>query len=78
MNPGLEAKVVAALTAGITVGGTTYHSFAEICLALDAGTLTIEGVVEILNIALPGNSNPTEIAATVACLSPLFTTTSTG
>ena len=77
LNPGLERQFLAALAAGITTGGVEYKSLHQICLAIEAGTLPIEGgdsVRDILNQGLPGGSNPTEIAAIIACLNLLFNT----
>ena len=47
----------AALALGITFEGTTYTTLAQICLAFDAGTLSLADVEDILEIALPGAAN---------------------
>ena len=55
---GLLTQFETNLAEGIAVGGVTYTSIEQICLALDAGTLTIEQVSTILNTAWGGTPVP--------------------
>ena len=63
LNNGKFGQFETALAAGITVGETTYTSLAQICAALDAGTLDLAGVLHILEEALSGSSSGPQIEA---------------
>ena len=75
LPPGLLTQFKVSLAAGIAVGDVTYTSIEQICLALDAGTLTIEQVGGILNDGLGGNASPAQIQEVLDCLAAIFTPT---
>ena len=76
LPPGLLTQFKTALAnGGVTIEGSsiTFTSIEQICLLLDAGTITIDQVAQIINAGLNGQASPAQIGEVTDCLAEIFT-----
>ncbi len=61
-----------ALDRGFTFEGVIYTSVEQICLAIQAGTLSLDDITTLLTDLLPGGEEGGNVRAVVACLNLIF------